>query len=217
MDAKTWGPFTGNHIVAMVGVVAFAIGVPGTLRAVDAFTNVAITDALTGDQARVVSKRLAITNAGKALKVEGQLIAAEASPADFVLFEKTVHSGSRCAALLTAPADKGVIVKSVFVDREVATGGGNSQHVRVYVAPSCPSTVPSLQVTSPRLTAGWADGNTGVTALQLEPGLAVPPGATLWAQSVGGNWHVVYGTGYFVPAAAFPPVAPASAKRAARQ
>ena len=57
MKQRTLGPFSGRQLTTMVVALIFAIGVPGTVWAVDQFTDVAIKDPVSGKRAMVDSNR----------------------------------------------------------------------------------------------------------------------------------------------------------------
>jgi hypothetical protein len=55
MAAKNWGPFSGHQLTIIVTAAILVLTVPGTAVAVDAFSNVAIEDPVTGVKATVDS------------------------------------------------------------------------------------------------------------------------------------------------------------------
>ena len=82
---RYWGPFTGNHLT-IIFVAAMAVFLPGTLWAVDAFTNVAIEDPLTGTKASV--------NSARRMGVFGSVTATETVPANFYRAPTASTAGS---------------------------------------------------------------------------------------------------------------------------
>jgi len=57
-QARTWGPFTGRQLTAIViAIIVGGVLVPSTVWAVDTFSNVAIEDPVSGSKAAVDSAR----------------------------------------------------------------------------------------------------------------------------------------------------------------
>jgi hypothetical protein len=82
MSTPTWGPFTGRQLTTMVIVIAAVIGIPGTVWAVDTFTNVAIEDPVTGVKASVdATHKVLVGDGSGSLTVDGSLTARPYPPA----------------------------------------------------------------------------------------------------------------------------------------
>jgi len=70
---KTWGPFTGRQLTAIViSVIVGVVLLPGAVWAVDSFTNVAIQDPVSGAKASVDAKHHVLVGDGSgSLSVDG--------------------------------------------------------------------------------------------------------------------------------------------------
>src|SRR5438045_3966420 len=106
---KTWGPFTGRQLTTIIVTLIVCVLVPGTVWAIDTFSNVAIEDPVTGVKAMVDSSRhLRVGDGVGPLTVDGSVN--ETAPANFVrVFANVIPSS--CVNVYTVPADKALIVR----------------------------------------------------------------------------------------------------------
>jgi hypothetical protein len=170
-------------------VAAMAVFVPGTLWAVDAFTNVAIEDPLTGTKASV--------NSARRLGVFGSVTATETSAANFYRFIEAVFPTDPCLVVATPPKNKALILKAIVLNtNRMAAPPAYNKYVVLFAGKSCASS-------SAQIVAYVNPPGIGVTTIPLDPGLGIPAGQSLWAKTY--NISVdVGGTGYTVSAASVP-------------
>jgi hypothetical protein len=147
---------------------------------VNPFSYVAIEDPISGNKVAVDS--------GRHLLVSDQLQAAAANPANFFAAHG-FPSGSSCQPLVTPPAGKALIIKTLVVDAYAVTAVGSGNSVQFGVG-SC-----GLQSVNP--------GGVGVTTVNYEPGIRVPAGGALNSFQAGVQVEVTV-TGYLVPASWVP-------------
>src|SRR5436309_2499091 len=76
-ESKTWGPFTGRQLtVIIVALIAGVVMLPGVTWAVDAFSNVAVEDPVSGVKAQVdATRHLVVGDGSGALTVDGTVSA----------------------------------------------------------------------------------------------------------------------------------------------
>ena len=183
---RYWGPFTGNHLT-IIFVAAMAVFLPGTLWAVDAFTNVAIIDPLTGTKASI--------NSARRLGVFGGVTATETAPANFYRFLRELIPADLCVVVATPPKTKALILKTIDVNTNNMTAPpAHNKYVGILVGTNC---------SNGRIVAFVNPPGIGLTVIPLDPGVGVPAGQSLWAQAVGISVDVS-GTGYTVSAATVP-------------
>src|SRR5690348_12783209 len=95
---RSFGPFSGGQLTALIITALVVLGVPGTVFAVDTFSNVAIEDPVSGVKASV--------DAQHHLKTNDQI-----APANFVrIFANATTS---CQAVYTVPAGRALILQSI--------------------------------------------------------------------------------------------------------
>jgi hypothetical protein len=93
--AKTWGPFTGRQLTTIiVAVIVGAVLVPSSVWAVDAFSNVAIEDPVTGVKAQVDStQHVKVGDGAGPLTVDGTVSARTASPSKVWSVVTSINQG----------------------------------------------------------------------------------------------------------------------------
>lgn len=191
MSQKTWGPFTGAQLTVM-SVTLVAVSVPGTLWAVDQFTNVAIMDPVSGRKAAVdTARRLRVGDGVGLLTVDGTVTAREAPYASFFHAYRATYTGIDCVPIGGPPAGKALILKSVVLNTFAASSLG---YTVIYSGSS----------RCERYLASASRDTIGPVSYNLEPGIAIPAGHSVWAQSGNGINTEVFITGYTVPAAQVP-------------
>jgi hypothetical protein len=78
---RTLGPFSGRHLTVIMVALIVAIFVPGTVWAVDTFSNVAIQDPVSGVKASVdPNHRVLVGDGNGALSVDGTVAARPTAP-----------------------------------------------------------------------------------------------------------------------------------------
>jgi len=189
MPQKSFGPFSGAQLTAIV-VAVLAFLLPTTLWAVDAFTNVAIQDPVSGNKAAVDSSRK--------LSVYDPNSFADEYPGTIVRF---VHDtvGGTCRKIATPPAGKALVLKTLAIDTFQLTVTGNGYGIYFYIGPTCSSSAVSHHPPA-----------FGLTTVNFEPGLVVRAGQSLWVSSQTTVQAEVYGFGYLV-ASSWAPAPPSIA------
>src|SRR3954469_24436016 len=105
MPQKSLGPFSGRQLTLIAVTLILAVAVPGTVFAVDTFSNVAIEDPVSGVKASVDSQhRLKTLDT-----VSGNVLAQDTAPANLVQF---FGGGVSCVTIYTPPAGKAFILKA---------------------------------------------------------------------------------------------------------
>jgi hypothetical protein len=198
MNERTWGPFSGRQLTTMVVSLILVLGVPGTVWAVDTFSNVAIEDPVSGVKASVdSSKRLKVGDGSGAMTVDGTIT--DATPANLVRI--FAGAGSSCSNVYTIPAGKALILKSMTAYMHTAGSPGSDVEAIVYPAANCASA----------LAAAAISDRAHETVFQtFGSGIGVPAGRTI--STLGFNTSgTVHLYGYLVPASAVPATAAAKA------
>ncbi len=178
--------FTANHLTAIIIAAIFAT-VPGTLWAVDAFTNVAIQDPFSGHKARVDNTRF--------LRVYDSVNSSDKTPWEFVrLAGIPVNLSLGCQVWVTPPAGKALILTSVVVNSYKNPTPGLGEFVRVNMASSadCSANPSTVFTVNP--------GGIETQDYQFDPGIVVPAGQSLRVSAGGSVRGELYGSGYLVPA-----------------
>jgi hypothetical protein len=200
MNERTWGPFSGRQLTTMVVSLILVLGVPGTVWAVDTFSNVAIEDPVTGVKASVdASKRLKVGDGSGAMTVDGSVLAPETTPANLVRI--FAAASSSCSNAYTIPAGKALILKSMSAYMHTAGSPGSDVEAIVYPVANCGGA----------LAAAAISDRAHETVFQtFGSGIGVPAGRTI--STLGFNASgTLYLYGYLVPASAVPATAAAKA------
>jgi hypothetical protein len=80
--SKSWGPFSGRQLTLIIVTAIVALFVPGTVWAVDTFSNVAIEDPVSGVKASVdAGHHLLVGDGSGPLTVDGTVSGRPAAPA----------------------------------------------------------------------------------------------------------------------------------------
>jgi hypothetical protein len=190
----------------MVVALILVVGIPGTVWAVDTFSNVAVEDPVTGVKASVdSSKRLKVGDGSGAMTVDGTTTGAEAAANTLFHSATFPPSAGTCTAVATPPGGKALIVKSVALNTySVASPGTGRNGVFYLGTDGCEVLV--MDINPPGV---------GVINQPFEPGLGVPAGKRLWV-STNNIAAEVYAFGYSVPASAVPASSSSSASKEAR-
>jgi hypothetical protein len=195
---KTWGPFSGRQLTTIIVALIIVIGVPGTVWAVDTFSNVAIEDPVTGVKAGVdSSKRLKVGDGSGAMTVDGTTT--DTTPANLI----RIFAGatSSCSNVYTIPAGKALILKSMSVYMHTAGSPGSDVEAVVYPAANCGGGF---------VAAAISDRAHETVFQTFGSGIGVPTGRTISTLGFN-NSGTLYLYGYLVPASAVPANAAAKA------
>lgn len=124
-----------------------------------------------------------------------QLQTAEATPNTFVYGRGFAASNGVCSPVLAIPSTRAMIVKTVVIDTFELPASGPGNLIDIYAGPDC----------HPQgLRLRHNPGRIGAETFQLEPGIAVPAGHTLWTMRIGAPSAEVFAHGYSVPKGAVP-------------
>ena len=188
---RYFGPFSGLQLTAIIITLTVVIGVPGTVYAIDTFSNVAVEDPVTGVKASVDSAhRLKTLDT-----VSGNVLAQETTPANIVRF---FGGGVSCSQIYTVPPGKALILKAAngYVFKSTSDAYGE---LDLYSGASCNSFV-----------ASFVSDHAGSTVTEnFGPGITFGAGTGVSLAASRGS-GTVHGFGYLVPASAVPPGAASS-------
>jgi hypothetical protein len=192
---KTWGPFSGRQLTTMVVSLILVLGIPGTVWAVDTFSNVAIEDPVTGVKASVdSSKRLKVGDGSGAMTIDGTTTSHEAAANTLFRSATFPPSNGACTPVATPPAGKALIIKSVALNTYSVISPPGSGRNGVFYLGTNGCEVIVLDINPPGV---------GPINQPFEPGLGVPAGKRLWV-SANNISAEVYTFGYSVLASAVP-------------
>ena len=200
-EQRGWGPFTGRQLTTIIlAAIIGAVMLPGAVWAVDAFTNVAIQDPVSGVKAGVDSSRRVLVGDGAGpLTVDGT---AKEVPSNTLKHWLAYPTAGNCVALATPTAGKAIVIKALHVDTYLATTTGPGRNLLLFASSSACGGTPVDDVNP---------GAIGVTTLDFGAGLALPAGQSLWALISTADVEVeVYAFGYEIAGSAAPPPAPSS-------
>jgi hypothetical protein len=181
MSRKSLGPFSGLHLTIIIVAIIVVAGIPGTVWAVDSFSNVAIEDPATGVKASVDTQHrlqtLATLRPGSAT---------ETAPANLVRLFRFPTPG--CTALYTLPVAKALIVKAA--SGYLVPSAGGTATILLYADSSCTDAIAAF--TSDRQET-----------VNVVLGTGAPIKGALYGRTTAGGGSVnVYG--YLVPASSVP-------------
>src|SRR3954447_20475920 len=128
MSERSWGPFSGRHLTVIIVAALAVVGIPGTVWAVDTFTNVAVEDPATGVKASVdATHHLRVGDGTGPLSIDGTVVARQAPASNDTRF--LGQSVGPCVQVTTIPAGRSLVLtalstsiqKDTTVDRAVGT------------------------------------------------------------------------------------------------
>lgn len=185
---RGWGPFSGAQLTIIIVAVILMILLPVGAFAVASGSNSFVTDATTGKHATVNA------NGQLATTVNGVVAA---TPSTFVR-TSTVLMNATCTKLYAAPATRAVVFKTLIGNTLKYDATSGAPDVYITSDPMC-AVNPARFVTDMGLPTGLGQGET-----QLDPGLVVPAGTSLYAllTGTGGGdvWTDFHLWGYSLPA-----------------
>lgn len=188
MERKLWGLFSGAQLTIMFTAL-IAVLLPGTLWAVNAYSNVAIENPNNGQKALIDNfRRLAVTDA---------YLEQSAIPANLVHF----FSGgvtSNCKVIYTVPAGKALILQSLVFYNFQDTSAPPEQDV--FSDSSCGTLI----------AAGISDTSAATVVETFGSGFPIPAGHVIASYRAAG-YGSFHGSGYLVPAGQVPQTAAATA------
>jgi hypothetical protein len=135
MSRRSFGPFSGTHLTIIIVAVVAVVGLPSALFAVDAFSNVAIQDPVSGVKASVDSHNRLKTNATGTVNA--------------------VPSGSTCTQAYAIPAGKALVLKTAIA---YLIGAPNSE-IDLFSDAACSSFVGAFQSDNSRTTINDSFGD----------------------------------------------------------
>jgi hypothetical protein len=196
---KTWGPFTGRQLTAIILGVIAAIMVPGAAYAVDSFTNVAIEDPVSGAKASVDATHHVVVGDGSgALTVDGTVTSKETSYANLKHWSLTgIGSGSGCLTIATPTAGKALVIKTLHIDTFDDPTPGAAQNLFLYYGPASAPCTTLFDDVNP--------GGVGVTSFDFGNGLALPAGSRLAIIAGGQVKAEAYAFGFEIAGSGAPP------------
>ena len=184
--------FTGRQVTTMVvALMAAVVLTPGVVGAVDAFTNVAVQDPVTGVKAQVDNaRRLLVTGP---VSATGSVIARATPLSDLRRFTSKT-SGAGCLTVAVPASGKALVLRTLNID---ITWAETPSSVGLSIDPaSAPCTTPYVQ------QAHFTDR--GLIPVDFGEGLAIPSGKSLHLTVYNGTGAQVAAYGYQVPASAIP-------------
>jgi hypothetical protein len=190
------GPFNGRHLTVMfVTLVVAAVFVPGSVWAVDQFTNVAVQDPVSGTKAKVDAGRHVLVSDGNgSMTVDGTVTERLATAGNFVHSNTAkAKAANGCIQLQAAPAGKAVVIRQIRVNVVADPTPGAADAVVVFTGSTCTTQV-----------ARANPGGVGLTVIPLDPGLAFKAPTRLFVSASGGLEAEVTADGYLVPASELP-------------
>jgi hypothetical protein len=201
---KTWGPFTGRQLTAIVLGLIAAILVPGAAYAVDSFTNVAIEDPVSGAKASVDATHHVLVGDGSGpVTVDGTVTDHEApynTLKHWAAFGVTQDIG--CQTIAAVGTSRGLVVKSIHIDTYVNPSPGSGQAFYLYYGPASSPCSNILEVANPP--------GIGPTVLDLGAGVALPAGNYLSVQAGGSVAAEFTAYGFTIASSQAPAAAPAA-------
>lgn len=184
MERKLFGLFSGTHLTiiatAFIGMLS-----SGAVWAVDAFSNVAIEDPVSGKKASVdTSRRLVVTDT---------TLEMDEVPAYFFRVFASAQGGG-CSTVYTVPAGKALIIQSMASYLDKTDASLTSVEEDLYGQANCNGGLIAAAITSDRsATVNQTFGS----------GIAIPSGRVISVYGTNNNGSLsIYG--YFVPAAWVP-------------
>jgi hypothetical protein len=188
MEQKTWGPFSGAQLTAIVGFVTLAVAVPSGVWAVASYTNVALMNPGNGTYALIDAKRRLLVTDGVADLAS--------DPANFVRI--TGSCGSSASGLsYSPPTGKALIVTAADFSYFAGTAGSDNY----------------VYLDGPAGYIAGLDGSdpTGAKNSDLGTGYYIRHGESLSLSCRLPATYEVSVVGYLVASGAVPPVAPVPA------
>jgi hypothetical protein len=178
----------GPSHLTIIAVALIISLVPGALKAVDVFTNVAIQDPISGRKAELV---------GKNIRTHDSLNFWSKYPSRFLKFGSLFDVSCR----LVVPSGRAKVLKTIIVSVGVNETPASDQFVGIYVGDDCSGEV---------VMKAWPS-TTGAEDYQFEPGVAISSSSGIYVQSSSSDLlGDIYGTGYVVPNSWIPAASPAA-------
>ena len=178
MERKLWGLFTGTHLTIIMTAAILAV-VPTALWSVDAFTNVAIQDPVSGKKAAV--------DAARQLLVRDQVAEAKDTPANFV--RGIGFLGAGCSNIYTIPAGKALVITSMHALLDKTNTAQAFVEARLWPQANCIGTMMAVAA-SPQAYES--------KAIDFGRGIAIKSGSVSISGTNNEGLVLIYG--YLVPA-----------------
>jgi hypothetical protein len=129
--------------------------------------------------------------------VSGTVSQRELPPATPMRFAAGITAAGDVLKVATAPANKALIIKSLFLNTYANPSPGQSTNVQFYMGPTDGSPLAPI-------VAQINPTDLGLTAANVEPGIIVPSGQSLYADGSGSVQGLVFGFGSIVAAGSVP-------------
>lgn len=178
----------------VVAVIAFIAATAGTaLAATGQLVNIADpTDA--NRLAKVdTAGRLHVGDGGGAMTVDGTVNQREMTPTTPMRFSAGINIGDPDVKIATSPANKALVIESLSLNTYSNPTPGQAQNVQFYIGPTNHGPLAPIvaQINPPGL---------GLDTVNVESGIIVPSGSSLYADGNGSVQGLVFGFGYIVAA-----------------
>jgi hypothetical protein len=182
----------------VVAVVAFIAATAGTaLAATGQLVNIA--DPTNAARLAKVDAggRLNVGDGSGPLTVDGIVNQRETPPTTPMYFSTGINIGDGFIKIATSPANKALVIKSLFLNTYSNPSPGQAQNVQFYIGPtgSGPLAPIVAEINPPGL---------GLDSANVESGIIVPATSSLYADGNGSVQGLVYGFGYIVASSSGP-------------
>lgn len=200
MPRRSWGPFSGRQLTVIVLVALIVFGIPGTVLAVDTFSNVAVEDPVSGAKAAVDAKRhLEVSDGLGPVTVDGTVAARPAVPLRPWRASIDVAAGSLEA--LVGPTTSAIHLTSLSWSAfNAAAAGSDDIRLIAYTVPtgttSCSGETYLTTIWHlPSVRADYVGDFDFATPLQIKP----PSGKAVCLEvNVGESWGVTLNASGFL-------------------
>jgi hypothetical protein len=192
-QSRGWGPFTGRQLTAII--ITLTVGlvmVPGTVWAVDTFTNVAIQDPVTGAKASI--------DVAHRVLVNGVVTAIPRPPTTPFYFSENVTLG--VGKTLVGPTASQINLTALAVSPYGGTAGPVDFYLHAEQVPNSATTCPGINLGTPFHIGAMQRSPVFVQtfptplALRPVPGTKMCLSATIYAGSNVSDVWVVNGSGF---------------------
>jgi hypothetical protein len=179
----------------VVAVIAFIAATAGTaLAATGQLVNIADPTDATKLAKVDASGKLNVGDGSSSLTVDGTVSQREVPPSTPLHFSAGINLASPARKVATSPANKALVIKSLFLNTYSNPSPGQAQNVQFYIGPTSGAPLAPIvaQINPPGL---------GLATANVEPGITIPSGSSLFADGNGSVQGLVFGFGYIVSSA----------------
>jgi hypothetical protein len=141
--------------------------------------------------------KLSVGDGSGPIGVDGTVNQREVPPTTPMHFSAGINLADSFVKIATSPANKALVIKSLFLNTYSNPSPGQAQNVQFYIGPtnSGPLAPIVFQINPPGL---------GLATANVESGIIIPSGSSLYANGNGSVQGNVFGFGYIVAASAGP-------------